>query len=233
MPFPRWAVHRIDEVMAAHLQEAAIVETVLADEDRIHRGLHVVVDAASAGPLEQREGPVVSIEHHLLRLARIDAHEQHAAVAKPDMGDLPRSPSRRSAERLPGSNRTGRLPPAQSSVEHRPQPSPAHAAWPSAWRSGAAHRSRRHSRARAAPRRSGSASTAREQAWPHCLPALHRVQSSSAPASAAVGRSARTRMMSPPTVIPCGRAPAGHRLQRGRRCAHRAHRSTRAVQVPA
>src|SRR5579883_1386872 len=38
----------IDEVMPAHLQEAAIVEPVLADEDRLHRRLHVVVDAARA-----------------------------------------------------------------------------------------------------------------------------------------------------------------------------------------
>ena len=73
---------------AAHLQEAAIVEAVLADEDRVHRRLHIVVDATSAGPLEQREGPVMGIEHHLLRLARIGAHEQHPAVAKPDVGDL-------------------------------------------------------------------------------------------------------------------------------------------------
>ena len=73
---------------AAHLQETAIVEAVLADEDRVHRRLHIVVDATSAGPLEQREGPVMGIEHHLLRLARIGAHEQHPAVAKPDVGDL-------------------------------------------------------------------------------------------------------------------------------------------------
>jgi hypothetical protein len=33
-------------VMAAHLQEAAVVEALLADEDRLHRRLHVVVDAA-------------------------------------------------------------------------------------------------------------------------------------------------------------------------------------------
>jgi hypothetical protein len=78
----------IDQVMAAHLQEAAIVEAVLADEDRLHRSLHVVVDAASAGPLEQSKGPVMGIEHHLLRLAWISAHEQHAAVTKPDMGNL-------------------------------------------------------------------------------------------------------------------------------------------------
>ena len=74
--------------MAAHLQEAAIVEALLADEDRLHRGLHVVVDAAPAGALEQGEGPVVGVEHHLLRLARIGPHEQHAAVTEPDMGDL-------------------------------------------------------------------------------------------------------------------------------------------------
>jgi hypothetical protein len=30
----------------------------------------------------------MGIEHHLLRLARIGPHEQHPAVAKPDMGDL-------------------------------------------------------------------------------------------------------------------------------------------------
>ena len=74
--------------MAAHLQEAAIVETLLADEDRLHRRLHVVVDAAPAGALEQGECPVVGVEHHLLRLARIGPHEQHPAVAEPDMGDL-------------------------------------------------------------------------------------------------------------------------------------------------
>jgi len=84
----RGAGDRIDQVMAAHLQEAAIVEPVLADEDGLHRCLHVVVDAAAAGPLEQRKGAFVGIEHHLLRLARIGAHEQHPAVAQPDMGDL-------------------------------------------------------------------------------------------------------------------------------------------------
>src|SRR5215469_16520607 len=52
---------RIDEIVAAHLQEAAIVEAALADEDRLHRRLHVVVNAASAGSFEQRESPVVSV----------------------------------------------------------------------------------------------------------------------------------------------------------------------------
>src|SRR6202035_1612011 len=49
----RRAGDRIDEVMTAHLQEAAIVEATLADEDRLHRRLHVVVDAATASALEQ------------------------------------------------------------------------------------------------------------------------------------------------------------------------------------
>jgi hypothetical protein len=35
--------------VAAHLQEAAIVETPFTDEDRLYGGLHVVVDAAGAG----------------------------------------------------------------------------------------------------------------------------------------------------------------------------------------
>src|SRR6266700_1402682 len=87
-PRSRRAGYRLEEIMTAHLQEAAIVEAALADEDRLHRRLHVVVDAASAGPLEQSKGPVVRVEHHLLRLAWISAHEQHAAVTEPDMGDL-------------------------------------------------------------------------------------------------------------------------------------------------
>ena len=47
---------RLDEMVRAHLEEAAIVLAVLADEDRVHRSLHVVVDAALAGTPEEREG---------------------------------------------------------------------------------------------------------------------------------------------------------------------------------
>jgi len=74
--------------MTAYLQEATIVEAIPADKDHLHRRLHVVVDAAAAGPLEERKGPLMSVEHHLLRLTRVGAHEQHAAVTKPDMRDL-------------------------------------------------------------------------------------------------------------------------------------------------
>ena len=42
----RRAGDRLDQIMRAHLLEAAVVEAILADEDRLHRRLHVVVDAA-------------------------------------------------------------------------------------------------------------------------------------------------------------------------------------------
>src|SRR4029077_2075484 len=63
----RRAGNRFNQVTAAHLQEAAIVAPVPADEDRLDRGLHVVVDAAPAGALEQGERPIVGVEHHLAR----------------------------------------------------------------------------------------------------------------------------------------------------------------------
>ncbi len=59
-----------------------------AQQDRLHRGLHVVVDPARAGPAKERNGPVVRVEPNLLALARIGAHEHHPAVAQADMRDL-------------------------------------------------------------------------------------------------------------------------------------------------
>jgi hypothetical protein len=81
---------RLDEVVSAHLLEATVVGAVTADEDRVHGRLHVVVDAPRTGPAEEREGPVVRVEDHLLALAGIGPHEQHPAVAEPDMRDLHR-----------------------------------------------------------------------------------------------------------------------------------------------
>ena len=63
---------------------------VLADEDRLHRRLHVVVDAALARALEEGEGAFVGVEHHLLALARIGPDEEHPAVAEADVRDLHR-----------------------------------------------------------------------------------------------------------------------------------------------
>ena len=51
---------------------------------------HIIGNAALAGAPEEREAALVGVEHHLLRLARIGAHEHHAAVAEPDVGDLHR-----------------------------------------------------------------------------------------------------------------------------------------------
>ena len=89
LPTRRWrAGGRLNQVVPAHPQEAAVELTVLADEHGVDRGLHVVVDAARAGALEEGEGTVVRVEHHLLGLARIGPHEQHPAVAQPDMRHL-------------------------------------------------------------------------------------------------------------------------------------------------
>ena len=84
----RRACCRFDQVVATHLHEAPVERALLADEDGLHRRLHVVVDASPAGTLEQPECPVVGVEHHLLALARISADEEHSAVAQPDVHDL-------------------------------------------------------------------------------------------------------------------------------------------------
>ncbi|MNE19711.1 hypothetical protein D3C80_1128020 [compost metagenome] len=91
LPTGCWrAGYRVHEIMAAHLQEAAIVEPFLADKDRLDRRLHVVVDATRAGATEEVEGLVVRVEDHLLALAHISPREHHPAVAEPDMRHLHR-----------------------------------------------------------------------------------------------------------------------------------------------
>ena len=47
--------------MAAHLQEAAIILPLLADEHSFDGRLHVVVDAVRAGAPEEGEGLVVGV----------------------------------------------------------------------------------------------------------------------------------------------------------------------------
>ena len=73
----RRASDRLDKMVRAHLQEAAIVLTILTDEDRLHRGLHVVINSATTGAFEECERPFVG-----------DAHEHHPAVAEAQMRDL-------------------------------------------------------------------------------------------------------------------------------------------------
>jgi hypothetical protein len=86
----RGAGGRLDKKVAAHLQEPTIVMPFLAGEDRLDGCLHVVIDAPRAGTLEEGEGPVMRIEHHLLALAHIGPGKHHPAVAKPDMRHLHR-----------------------------------------------------------------------------------------------------------------------------------------------
>ena len=156
-------------MVRAHLQEAAIVAAVLADEDRLDRRLHVVVDAAPAGTLEEGEAAtIVRVEDHLLALARIGAHEHHAAVAEPEMSHL--HGHRRAADQhdvvapveLVGLARCegerdeglGRV----TCMRSRPKPG----------RSGEPRRSRPRSPGRVVPRTRGSASGARELPWSCC-----------------------------------------------------------------
>ena len=83
--------------MRAHLQKAAIITARLADEDRLDRRLHVVVDAAPADAAIKLECLVVSVEHQLLGLAKIDAHERHPTVRQLHVRRLDRQ--RQSLER--------------------------------------------------------------------------------------------------------------------------------------
>ncbi|MNI29735.1 hypothetical protein D3C73_835580 [compost metagenome] len=82
------AGNRLDKIVTAHLHEAAIVEPFLADKHGLHRRLHVVIDAARAGAVEEGESLVMRVKHHLLALTHIGPREHHPTVAEPDMGDL-------------------------------------------------------------------------------------------------------------------------------------------------
>jgi glutathione S-transferase len=67
------ALHPFGQIPTYEEGDLALFET--GDRRR-----HVVVDAAPAGSPEEGEGPVMGIEHHLLGLAGISPHEQHAAM---------------------------------------------------------------------------------------------------------------------------------------------------------
>ena len=87
-PRCRSAGRRLDQVVAAHLGESSVEPSLTADQQRVHSRTHVVVDAALTGTFVKREGFVVRVEHHLLRLPRIGTHERHSAMAQPNLGDL-------------------------------------------------------------------------------------------------------------------------------------------------
>ena len=150
----RRAGHRFDEMVRAHLEEAAIVLAVLADEDRLHRGLHVVVDAARAGAPEERERlaharRTPSPGSRADRRARTSSGCGTGGHARPSQ-----SSSRRPSQRSRGSSRTGRLRPAQTTKAQRRSRSGCVFALARPWRNAARRRSRPRSRASAALRTS-------------------------------------------------------------------------------
>jgi hypothetical protein len=210
--------------VTARLQEAAIVEAPLADEDGLHRRLHVVVDAAPAGPLEQCKCPVVGVKHHLLRLARIGPHEQHPAVAKPNVSHLHdhRDPAQRDHFVAPV---TGRFLRAQSSAAHRLKPSRLHAFGSSAAHTDERHHSGRHSQGCEALQTTGSASAVSVPPCSRSPPATGRALHSRAQSSGAADlslvpelRCHRTDDLEPPSAIRqvLGRSPGMRTLTRSR-----------------
>ena len=207
----RRAGDRLDQIVPAHLQEAAIVLPILADEDRLHRRLHVVVDAARAGALEEGEGPFVGVEHHLLRLARIGPHKHHPAVAEADVGDLHGHRHAVDQRRPRGSSRTGRPRPAQTSAARKPPPSGSRAPGSSPAHIGEPRRSRPRNPEPAAPRTPGSGSDVRAPACRRSSSASGQARPSNDPTSAAAEPLARRRTMSPLSAAPC--APCSARLQ--------------------
>jgi hypothetical protein len=57
--------------MRAHPQKAAVEAPLFAQEYRVDRGRHVVINPAAARPAKQPKGVLVRVEHHLLGLAWI------------------------------------------------------------------------------------------------------------------------------------------------------------------
>ena len=74
--------------MATHLLEPAIIDTILGNQDRVHRGLHIVIDTPGTCPTQEAKCFVVGIEHHLQRLSGIGPNEQNPAVAQANMRHL-------------------------------------------------------------------------------------------------------------------------------------------------
>ena len=99
-PGRRRAGHRLDQVVAGHLQELAVVLPRLAGEDQLDRGLEIVVDPALAAAAPQAERPPVGIEHHLLGFAQIRHRQEHAGVTQAQVGDLHRRRPTAQVDRL-------------------------------------------------------------------------------------------------------------------------------------
>lgn len=158
-------------MMRAHLREAAVVLTVLADEDCLDGGFHVVVHAARAGALEEGKAALVRVQHHLLRLARIRSNEHHPAVAQPQMRDFHRHRRAVQHDDLVTTSRTGRPRRVRTTVARRRRSSGSSARAASSANSAAPRRSHPRSPGRAEPRIAGSASDVLAATWPCFQPA--------------------------------------------------------------
>ena len=67
--------------MVGQHYEAAVEQALLADEDRFHDCLQVVVDHAQWHAAAEGKRPVMRVEHHLLRLSRV-GHDEHLAAER-------------------------------------------------------------------------------------------------------------------------------------------------------
>ena len=77
---------------------------------------------ARAGALEEGEGPVMGVEHHLLAFARINFEQTACGYGTAAYGRTSPPSSRRLSQRSRGSSRTGRLRRARKSAEYRLAP---------------------------------------------------------------------------------------------------------------
>jgi hypothetical protein len=204
----RRARHRLDQIMAAHPQKTAVELALLADKHRLYRRLHIVVDTARAGSLEQGERPIVSVEHHFLRLARIGTHEQHPAVAEPDVRHLHCHRHTAELRRSRGSSRTGTPRPAQSSAAHTLAPSSPRAPGASFWRSAGPRHSSPHSQAGAGLQKSGSASAVPVASSTRSPAIRARASRARGRSSATVACPAHSEIPSPPSGSPCAQPSA-------------------------
>ena len=78
----------LEKIMVRQRHKAAIKQALLANEDRFHHRLQIVIDHAQGHAAEEGEGPVMGVEHHFLRFPRIGDDEHLAAESQAEMRDL-------------------------------------------------------------------------------------------------------------------------------------------------
>src|SRR6516165_10517144 len=180
-----------------------IILTVLADEDRLHRRLHVVVDATGAGTSKEGEGAFVRVEYHLLRLTRISPAEHHPAVAQADMRNLHGHRDAAHHNDLVAPIELVGFARRERQWNERPR-SGSRAPGSRSVRNGARRRSHPRSPASAILRTTGSGSDALAPRSRYSPSASDRDRPSTVPAGAEAGPPARKKTMSPQIAGSCG-----------------------------